>query len=69
MNSSSQQMSPDVSDTFQTDSPNLEIPRINLMDEMSDLLKLRLEDTPPVDRSVSKIICFGSGVVCATFGY
>ncbi|XP_060519559.1 DENN domain-containing protein 1A-like isoform X2 [Cylas formicarius] len=45
----SQPASPDVLDTPRSGSP-IEIPRIDLMDEMQDLLKFRL-DTPPVDRS------------------
>lgn len=44
-------LSPD-SDHSQTGSPSLDIPKIDLMNEMKDILKLRL-DTPPVDRSVS----------------
>lgn len=46
-------MSPDALDSSRSASP-IEIPRIDLMNEMEDLLHLRLEDTPPVDRSVSK---------------
>lgn len=44
-------MSPDVMDSPRSGSPNLEIPRIDLVNEMQDLLQLRL-NTPPVDRSV-----------------
>lgn len=51
---SSQPMSPDVFDSPRSGSPNLEIPRIDLMNEMQDLLKLRL-DTPPVDRSLKPV--------------
>ncbi|XP_017772808.1 PREDICTED: DENN domain-containing protein 1A-like isoform X3 [Nicrophorus vespilloides] len=46
---SSQPMSPDRS---RSGSPPLMIPQIDLMNEMQDLLQLRL-DTPPVDRSKS----------------
>ncbi|XP_008195559.1 DENN domain-containing protein 1A isoform X3 [Tribolium castaneum] len=46
----SQPMSPDGLDNSRSGSPNLEFPRIDLMNEMKDLLQLRL-DTPPVDRS------------------
>ena len=48
----SQPISPDELDPSRSGSPNLEFPRIDLMNEMKDLLQLRL-DTPPVDRSVS----------------
>ncbi|XP_015840051.1 DENN domain-containing protein 1A isoform X5 [Tribolium castaneum] len=47
----SQPMSPDGLDNSRSGSPNLEFPRIDLMNEMKDLLQLRL-DTPPVDRSI-----------------
>lgn len=48
----SQPISPDgYSDTPRSGSPPIDIPRIDLMNEMEDLLQLRL-DTPPVDRSV-----------------
>ncbi|XP_044258564.1 DENN domain-containing protein 1A-like isoform X3 [Tribolium madens] len=47
----SQPISPDGGlDASRSGSPNLEFPRIDLMNEMKDLLQLRL-DTPPVDRS------------------
>lgn len=45
-------LSPDSADHSQTASPSLDIPKIDLMNEMKDILKLRL-DTPPIDRSVS----------------
>ncbi|KAJ8937763.1 hypothetical protein NQ318_006626 [Aromia moschata] len=50
----SQPVSPDVLDTSRSASPTIEIPRIDLMNEMEDLLQLRL-DTPPVDRSVAAV--------------
>jgi hypothetical protein len=46
----SQPISPDGLDASRSGSPNLEFPRIDLMNEMKDLLQLRL-DTPTVDRS------------------
>ncbi|XP_017777504.1 PREDICTED: DENN domain-containing protein 1A-like isoform X2 [Nicrophorus vespilloides] len=48
---SSQPMSPDRS---RSGSPPLMIPQIDLMNEMQDLLQLRL-DTPPVDRSLKPV--------------
>ncbi|EFA12610.1 DENN domain-containing protein 1B isoform X1 [Tribolium castaneum] len=50
----SQPMSPDGLDNSRSGSPNLEFPRIDLMNEMKDLLQLRL-DTPPVDRSLKPV--------------
>lgn len=50
---SSQPMSPDVIESPRSGSP-IDIPQIDLMNEMEDLLQLRLE-TPPVDRSVSRL--------------
>lgn len=47
----SQPISPDALDSSRSASPNLEFPRIDLMNEMKDLLQLNL-GTPPVDRSV-----------------
>ncbi|KAJ8922376.1 hypothetical protein NQ315_004319 [Exocentrus adspersus] len=51
----SQPISPDAFlDTPRSGSPTLDIPRIDLMNEMEDMLKLRL-DTPPVDRSLKPV--------------
>lgn len=50
---SSQPLSPDVIDSPRSGSP-VEIPQIDLMNEMEDLLQLRL-DTPPVDRSLKPV--------------
>ncbi|XP_063910871.1 DENN domain-containing protein 1B isoform X2 [Zophobas morio] len=50
----SQPISPDELDPSRSGSPNLEFPRIDLMNEMKDLLQLRL-DTPPVDRSLKPV--------------
>lgn len=47
-----QTSSPDSPDHSQKGSPSFDIPKIDLMNEMKDILKLRL-DTPSVDRSVS----------------
>ncbi|XP_066256358.1 DENN domain-containing protein 1B-like isoform X1 [Euwallacea similis] len=49
----SQPHTPDVLDTPRSGSP-IEIPRIDLMNEMQDLLQLKL-DTPPVDRSLKPV--------------
>lgn len=51
LNCNSQPTSPDITGRSRSGSPGLDIPRIDLMNEMQDLLQLRL-DTPPVDRSV-----------------
>uniref|UniRef100_A0A1Y1L742 UDENN domain-containing protein n=3 Tax=Photinus pyralis TaxID=7054 RepID=A0A1Y1L742_PHOPY len=50
----SQPLSPDTSDRSRSGTPGLDIPRIDLMTEMQDLLQLRL-DTPPVDRSLKPV--------------
>ncbi|KAI4470684.1 denn domain-containing [Holotrichia oblita] len=50
----SQTLSPDSPDHSQTASPSLDIPKIDLMNEMKDILKLRL-DTPPIDRSLKPV--------------
>ncbi|RZC38987.1 DENN domain-containing protein 1A [Asbolus verrucosus] len=50
----SQPISPDELDASRSASPNMEFPRIDLMNEMKDLLQLRL-DTPPVDRSLKPV--------------
>ncbi|XP_074038123.1 DENN domain-containing protein 1B isoform X1 [Leptinotarsa decemlineata] len=50
---SSPPLSPDELDTPRSSSP-VEIPQIDLMNEMEDLLQLRL-DTPPVDRSLKPV--------------
>ncbi|CAG9864679.1 unnamed protein product [Phyllotreta striolata] len=50
---SSQPMSPDVMESPRSNSP-IEIPQIDLMNEMEDLLQLRL-DSPPVDRSLKPV--------------
>ncbi|CAH1371749.1 DENN domain-containing protein 1B-like isoform X3 [Tenebrio molitor] len=50
----SQPISPDGLDASRSGSPNLEFPRIDLMNEMKDLLQLRL-DTPTVDRSLKPV--------------
>ncbi|XP_050501075.1 DENN domain-containing protein 1B isoform X2 [Diabrotica virgifera virgifera] len=50
---SSQPMSPDVIDSPRSGSP-VEIPQIDLINEMEDLLQFRL-DTPPVDRSLKPV--------------
>uniref|UniRef100_A0AAR5P9Q0 UDENN domain-containing protein n=1 Tax=Dendroctonus ponderosae TaxID=77166 RepID=A0AAR5P9Q0_DENPD len=49
----SQSLTPDLLDTPRSGSP-IEIPRIDLMNEMQDLLQLKL-DTPPVDRSLKPV--------------
>lgn len=56
-------MSPDDLDSSsRSGSPSIEIPRIDLMNEMEDLLQLRLE-SPPVDRTVSSyFLYFGKQV-------
>ncbi|KAG5900476.1 hypothetical protein JTB14_010888 [Gonioctena quinquepunctata] len=46
-------VSPDILDTPRSASP-IEMPPIDLMNEMEDLLQLRL-DTPPVDRSLKPV--------------
>uniref|UniRef100_A0A1Y1LER2 UDENN domain-containing protein n=3 Tax=Photinus pyralis TaxID=7054 RepID=A0A1Y1LER2_PHOPY len=51
----SQPLSPDTSDRSRSGTPGLDIPRIDLMTEMQDLLQLRL-DTPPVDRSKDNVV-------------
>ncbi|CAG9824217.1 unnamed protein product [Phaedon cochleariae] len=50
---SSQPVSPDSSDTPRSSSP-IEIPQIDLMDEMDDLFQLRL-DMPPIDRTLKPV--------------
>ncbi|XP_030765881.1 DENN domain-containing protein 1A isoform X2 [Sitophilus oryzae] len=49
----SQPITPDVLDTPRSGSP-IDIPRIDLMNEMKDFLELNL-DTPPVDRSLKPV--------------
>ncbi|CAH1962863.1 unnamed protein product [Acanthoscelides obtectus] len=51
---SSQPITPDVLDTPRSSSPPIDIPRIDLMNEMVDLLHFNLE-TPPVDRSLKPV--------------
>lgn len=50
----SQPLSPDALDRSRSNTPGIDIPRIDLMTEMQDLLQLRLE-TPPVDRSLKPV--------------
>lgn len=46
------QTSPDVQES-------LDIPKIDLINEMQEFLPFPLDDTPPIDRSVSKLMnCF-----------
>ncbi|XP_076265058.1 uncharacterized protein LOC143199150 isoform X6 [Rhynchophorus ferrugineus] len=53
LSSGSQPQTPDVLDTPRSGSP-IEIPRIDLMNEMQDLFPFNL-DTPPVDRSLKPV--------------